>query len=184
MTINTLGRREFVRLSLLAGVFGLTSCGFSSSSPILFCPNGVLPKEWLQTLPKPWKVKSLRLDSGLHSLFTSELLKDIDLIALGDGWLSSISNEGFQPITLEDSSSRLNEQGKSFLLSLERPLAEKIILAGMSPWVMLFRNGDPWQKQANESWEVLLEPELQGNIVFPNSARVVISIANSMGGGA
>ncbi len=182
MSINTLGRRDFIRYSVLASIFGLTSCGFSTPKAVLLASNGVLPKELLKALPAKWKVQLLQPRSESGFVFNEELLKDIDLLALGDGWLSNLSSEILQPLKLENFSSRLNFLARSFLLGLGPDFTDKVFPIALSPWVMLFRKGDLWLKQANESWEVLLEPDLKENIVFPNSARLVMSIAEKLGG--
>ena len=59
-------------------------------------------------------------------------------------------------------------------------MSQRILPIGVSPWVMLFRNGKEWLPQAQEGSSVLLDNDLTGRVVLPESPRVVISIAERL----
>ncbi len=171
-----IGRREFVRLGLLAGLSGLSSCTPIGINPTLRAYKGTLPKELLQILPAPWRYKSLDYPPDVDP-YSVALEQGGDLYALGDGWLASFPKEALQSIGSDELTSRLNSQARSFLGSLEPDLSKKVLPVGVSPWVMLFRKGDSWLDQARKGWKVLLDHELKRNVIFPESPRVVMSLA-------
>ena len=172
-----LKRREFFRLSLLAGLTGITGCGRGSSNPTLGAASETLPKEMLRVLPDPWIFKPLEAKSQIES---SQLIinSKADLLAIGDGWISELQKEVLQPISAGRISSRLNSQAKEFMESFGPITSTRIFPIGVSPWVMLFRNGQDLLPRANEGWNILLDPKLTGRLVLPESPRLVMSIAN------
>ena len=173
-----LKRREFCRLSLLAGLVGVAGCGRSiSTKPILRAAAETLPKELLRALPDPWVFNALEAKAGLKS--SPLAINSItDLLAIGDGWLSGLSTENLHPIEAGQISSRLGIKAQQFLDSFDDERASRILPIGVSPWVMLFRNGQDFLPRGQEGWDVLLDPALAGSLVLPESPRLVISIAD------
>ena len=45
---------------------------------------------------------------------------------------------------------------------------------------MIFRNGDDWLFDARQDWSVLLNRKLKGEIVFPESPRIIMAIAERL----
>ncbi len=179
MSDTSIGRREFVRLSLLASLSGLTGCGRNQGGPVLMCPKKVLPTEWLRALPVPWRVKFLKNELP-QTPFGNLSTKKVDLLACGDGWLSDFQPNSLQPISSETLFKRLDYQARNFLAVLGPNLANCALPVGVSPWVMLFRNGKHLLKRARLGWDVLLSPELAGSVVLPASPRLVMSLAEKM----
>ncbi|WP_320667236.1 ABC transporter substrate-binding protein [Prochlorococcus sp. MIT 1307] len=173
-----LGRREFLQLGVLAGITGLAGCGRTFSQPTLRAAAETLPKELLETLPKPWIFKKL---TAKKELGPSKLVIDstTDLVAIGDGWISELSDNAFTAIGSEQIFSRLDKHSQFFLQGFGQDFLSKILPVAFSPWVMLFRNGKNWISRASgkDGWSVLLEPELAGSVVLPSSPRLVISLA-------
>ncbi len=180
MATFKLGRREFLRLGLVSGLAGLTGCARGDASPELSATAETLPKELVRALPRPWHFRKIEINQGSDSLI-KELKQGSDLLALGDGWLKTLPHELLQPVsasgTLEQ---RLDIKAKDFINSLGPELSEKVFPIGVSPWVMVFRNGGPWLTRARSAWDVLLEPGLKGEVILPKSPRIVISLANRM----
>ena len=176
-----LGRRGFIRLGLMAGLIGIAGCGRSSARPILRAAPEDLPKELLKTLPHPWQFKPLVAQSLLSpSQFIVK--NEADLLAVGDGWLTEFPKDSLQSIKAEKLFSGLDTKAQKFLESFGPELSSKAFPIGISPWVMLFRNGKDWLYEAKQGWDVLLDPELTGQVVFPESARFVISLADRIEG--
>lgn len=174
-----LGRRDFLRLGIVAGVLGLSSCGISKKAT-LGSFHGILPKELLKSLPSEWRFKLL--DSNISTdPYKTYFAKEIDLIAIGDGWLRTLDFKTVQPIGEAKLQGRLNRQAIIFLSSFGPDIASKLFPVGFSPWAMLFRGGGTWLPKAKETWEVLLEPDFEGKIVLPSSPRLVMSLADRMG---
>jgi len=175
-----LKRRELLRLGLLTGIVGLTGCGIRRDKPILRTSREILPKEFLQELPNSWQIKYMGLDSSIdQDRFVSEE-NPTDLLALEDGWLSKFAFDELLAIDSEKLFPKLNNQARKLLDIYKDSDATKIFPVGVSPWVMIFRNGEAWIQKARESWDVLLEPGLKGHLVLPNSPRLVISIADKI----
>ena len=59
-----------------------------------------------------------------------------------------------------------------------------VLPVGVSPWVLLFRNGAEWAEAAKAGWDVLLQPSLAGQVILPASPRWVIDLADRCGGDA
>ncbi len=181
MNLAELNRRKFLQLVLLIGAGALASCSRKENA-YLIATEGTLPKSWLKVLPTPWSFKSIKVDK-LEKTYKNSLTNSADLIALGDGWLNSFEANNLSKINNPDLTLNLDYQAKFFLDLHKRSLANCLLPVGVSPWVMLFRNGDPWLTEAREKWDILLDPRLEGKIVFPKSPRLIMSIADQIGNG-
>ncbi len=175
----TLGRRSFLRLALLSGLFSLSGCSFGTLRPTLFFAKGVLPKEFLQTLPSRWEYQFSNVRSGRDFCVSEQAIK-ADLVALGDGWLKTCSPELFQTIGVDGLYDHLNNQAIAFLNGLGPIFLEKVFPVAFSPWVLIFRRGEEFLARANESWEILLDPKLRGHVILPDSPRLIMSLAERM----
>ncbi|WP_320676351.1 ABC transporter substrate-binding protein [Prochlorococcus sp. MIT 1300] len=134
-----------------------------------------VPKYWRQVLPIDWRYKPL--SSGSEQKPFDKGLKDADLLALGDGWLMNLPIDRLKPIDADLLKKRLGFQAQSFLEGLNENLSSRVLPVGVSPWALLFRNGDYWQDEASNGWDVLLDQKLKGLIVMPESPLLVMSIA-------
>ncbi len=175
----TLGRRDFIRLGILTGLFSLSGCSFSSGRAVLGLPKDILPREFLQAMPSRWKYQFLEVKSE-KDFYKSVLEKGIDLIALGDGWLNECPFGKFKTIEANEIYARLNSQAKIFLNSCSSEISERLLPISVSPWVLIFRGEEDLWLQARESWQVLLEPKLKGHVILPSSPRVIMSLADQM----
>ncbi len=179
MISKTFKRREFFQLAFGAGIMGLAGCVMGPTQSILRASNGTLPKQWLRTLPASWRYKSI--DNYSYSedinVFNSLLEMPTDLLAISDGWLSTISRNKLRVFSNEFEGLTFDKQARLFLSNMDRDLVDKVLPVGVSPWAMIFRNGRNWIQDARNGWEVLLDPSLKGRIVLPPSPRLIISIA-------
>ncbi len=175
-----IGRRDFVRLSLVGACFSLSGCQVNVNRPTLRAYQGLLPKELIKALPSPWRFKPLRNYQG-EAPFKFQSTEPFDLLAIGDGWLQSLNMDRYAPSAINKDALSLNEQARLFLSNFESNIVKKIFPLGLSPWAMLFRNGKEWISKANESWQVLLEPGLKGQLILPKSPRLVMSLADQIG---
>ncbi len=179
MIQNTLGRRDFLRLGLSASLFSLASCSSSLQKPTLGAISKALPNELLFSLPSSWNFKQIVNSERLNS-YEDQLNKGFGLVALGDGWLLNLPPEKLQSILTDDLRTRLGEKTLQFLNGFDAAFPMKVLPVGVSPWVILFRNGKTWSTQARKEWSVLLNSELKGQIVFPKSPRIIISLAEKI----
>ncbi len=179
MKQGKIGRRDFIRLAGLTSLLFLSGCSNSVHTPTISVPKGLFSRDLLKTLPSPWKIHFF--DAQLsNDLYKSQLGNDADLLLLGDGWLQDCPFEEFQPIDSENAYERLSSQAISFLNTYPEELSSLIFPLAVSPWVLIFRGHHDLVNRVNDTWDVLLEPELKDQIVLPSSARVIISIANCM----
>jgi len=181
MKLAPLQRRKFLQLSFWMGIGALTSCGRQASA-YLMATKETLPKPWLKELPTPWEFKSLKVGEQKNPYRNSDA-NLADLIGIGGGWLNSFTAKDLKEIDDDELISNFNSQSKLFIGLQEESLRKCLLPVGVSPWVMLFRNGDPWLTEAKKTWDVLLDPRLQEQIVFPRSPRLIMSIADQIGNG-
>ncbi len=175
----TIKRRDFFQLAIWSGLSGLSGCTYNLNNPILKGTSETLPKKLIGSLPSPWRFKTIET-SLTNDFLSSQLLNKIDLLAVGDGWLNELPVKSLKPINAHKLKPLLGRQTKNFLASLDSELSEKVFPIGVTPWVMLFRNGAQWASKAKAGWDVLLEPDLQGKVILPNSPRIVMSLAKNM----
>ena len=133
-------------------------------------------RSWQSQLPSPW---AIREPSGLE-LWPATDRAPVDLVAINDGWLASVAPNRLQPIQAEPLEQQLGGTARRYLQQLGADQTGRVLPVGVSPWVMLFRNGSQWLDAARQGWDVLLEPDLQGKVVLPASPRFVIELADRM----
>ena len=180
MALLNLTRRAFVRTSLLITALGLSGCLNRSKKFVIRSTEESLPDQWLQKLPPSWRFDNLKIKPKRYP-YSLPFEDQTDLFAIEDGWIADLQVNELLPLELDDLLPDLSHQARFFLRSLSPGLRDKLFPIAVTPWVMLFRNGEPWFDKAKMSWEVLLEPNLQGQVVLPNSSRVVISLSDRMG---
>ena len=134
----TLSRRDFIRLGVLTGILSLYSCSFADRRATLSLPKGVVPKEFLKTLPSDWRYQFLDIHPDMD-LFKGQSREGIDLIAIGDGWLKNCPYEDFESISSDDLLAKYNSQAKTFLSNFSPDIASRLLPVAVSPWVMIFR---------------------------------------------
>ena len=172
--LGPLRRRHVLQMIGATGTVLLAGCRPATAAPTLMAPAGVLPKLWADALPKPWR---LTLAPAQQDWTPADQAR-ADLLVMGDGWLDAHPADKLQPIASEPLFSQLDGQAKALLADLGA-LQDRVLPLAVSPWVMLMRD-DP--AMAQESWPLLLDSAVEGRVVLPASPRVVISLANHLGG--
>ena len=168
-------RRHLLQMIGGAGLISLVGCRSGGVNPRLFAPAGVLPKSWTMALPDPWQLTSAKaLDQ-----WTQADSAQADLLACTDGWLGTLSAVALQPIEAAPLRNQLDPLALRFLETLG-PLASQVLPVGVSPWVLLVRRNPVVDAIKHGGWQILLDPQLQGQIVFPASPRVVIELADRL----
>lgn len=191
-----LGRRRLLQLGLgsaggllLPALLGGCS---RSNAPFLLASEGAIPPAWLKRLPAPWQQRTVAgpgellaslaasggagagsggAASGQHSRPRPALL------ALPDGWASSLSVAQLQPLAQPQLLEQLSAaaQPLSRLYRSEGSAALAFPWA-FSPWVMALRSQPALAKRAAEGWELLLDPGLRQKLVLPSSPRVCMAL--------
>ena len=176
----SLSRRHLLQLGAGTCLTLLSGCrsGFRPSK--LLSAKGTLPKAWLKQLPSAWEST---FNQG-SEFWPAEGAEPVDLVALGDGWLSAVAPSRLRNLDAPDLQQQMDGQAQRFLSQLGPELAARVLPVGVSPWVMLFRDGSSWVQAAQEDWNVLLDPALKGRVVLPASPRFVMDLADRIGGDA
>tara|TARA_Y100000746_G_scaffold56666_1_gene45783 strand:- start:889 stop:1740 length:852 start_codon:yes stop_codon:yes gene_type:complete len=126
-------------------------------------------------LPDPWQLTSAK---ALEQ-WTQGDAAQADLLACTDGWLDTLSAVALQPIEAAALSNQLDPLAQQFL-KMQGPLASQVLPVGVSPWVLLVRSNPFVNTIKQLGWQMLLDPQLKGKIVFPSSPRVVIDLADRL----
>ena len=172
--LGSLSRRHVLQMIGATGSVLLAGCRQATASPTLMAQAGVLPKPWADALPKPWR---LMLASSQQEWRPEDRAR-VDLLVMADGWLDAYSADALQPIASEPLRRQLDRQAQSLLGELGA-LQDRVLPLSVSPWVMLLRD-DP--AMAKEGWPLLLDSAVAGRVVLPASPRLVMSLADHLGG--
>ena len=181
MLDKSLRRRDFLRLGLASSLVGLSGCGLTPKKNIFGAYDQPYFKDLVGPLSSRWRFKSLNgfVESSPYEV---QLFENLDLVALNDGWLSKLPLNSIKIIEAYSLTSKLNKKSLSFLDGLGPALSSRVFPLGFTPWVMVFRGGEPFVGQASESWGILLDERLKGEVVFPESPYFLSSIAQEIGG--
>lgn len=168
-------RRQMLQLGLWLGVSSLAGCARGASPTLMAAPE-TLPLLWRRQLAKPWRF--LPLESQ-QSVLEGALPAQADLVALPDGWASSVKVDAIQALEAKPLRDRLGGQATALLNSFPDALAAAMLPVGVSPWVILIR-GDGLELAAAQGWDALLDRNFDGAVVLPASPRLLISLAERM----
>ncbi len=181
MKTNVIGRREFLNYGFLSSLFLLSGCSISKNSLYLRAVDKTFPSEFFESLPSAWKYFPIKNIESKKEPYLSTFKEKTDLLLLNDGWISDLPYELLQEIKASKIRQMLNSQANSFVNNLGQDYESRIIPLAASPWVIIFRNADVLAFDKENSWEVIFSNDLAGQIVFPSSPYLLISIAKKIG---
>ena len=148
---------------------------FSKKVKISF-QSSVLPNSFKKTLPKKWKKQKINFAEFKSEGNNSKLL-DSDFTLINDGWIDIINFDNYQNINYSSLLDKLDERSENFLNTFDEDKRNKLFPIGVVPYAVLIKNNKDLINSANESWDFLLSKNLMGKIIFPQSPRIVMSIA-------
>ena len=170
-----LSRRQLLKGSLgTLGLMGLTAC--SRRGPKLLAAEGMVPRAWLSALPQPW---SLQETAGPEQIVTAlgRRAPETGLIALSDGWATSLERRQLQPFEAPQLLARLAAAAGPVSRLYGPPDGAPLAFPwAFSPWVLALRNQSELLAPARQNWQVLLDPRLAGKLVLPSSPRISIEL--------
>ena len=181
MKINNLGRRDFLKYSLISSLFVLSGCSTSQQKLALRGVPDSFPSEFINSLSSSWEFLPIEEIELQKKPYNSTLKDKTDLLILNDGWISNLPFASLKEIKAIDVRDDFNKQARSFLDGLGDDYKNRIFPLAVSPWVILFRNEDSLDLKNKNSWEVIFSNALTNQIVFPNSPYLLISIAKKIG---
>jgi len=172
-------RREFLNCCKLSLLFFLNSCSNLPNKVKIALQNSYYPESFKDTIPKDWKqekinFENIQLQKNRYTIFNS------DFTLINDGWISSIDFSGFEKINEYELFENLDKRSIDFLRSLNQDLRRKLFPIGVVPYTIIIKNNKELINSARTSWDFLLSKKLTGKIIFPQSPRIILSIAQKI----
>ncbi len=172
-------RREFLNCGKLSLLFFLNSCSNLPNKIKIALQNSFYPESFKDTIPKDWKqeninFENIRLQKNRNIRFNS------DFTLINDGWISSIDFEEFEKINEDALIENLDKRSIDFLGSFNQNQRSKLFPIGVVPYTIIIKNNKELINLAKTSWDFLLSKKLTGKIIFPQSPRIILSIAKKI----
>lgn len=172
-------RREFLNCGKLSFLFFLNSCSNLPNKVKIVLQNSFYPESFKDTIPKDWKqekinFENIRLQKNRNTIFNS------DFTLINDGWISSIDFSEFEKINEYALFENLDKKSIDFLRSFNQDQRSKLFPIGVVPYTIIIKNNKELINSARTSWDFLLSKKLTGKIIFPQSPRIILSIAQKI----
>ena len=172
-------RREFLNCGKLSLLFLLNSCSNLPNKVKIALQNSFYPESFLDTIPKDWKqekinFEKIRLQKNRNAIFNSEFT------LINDVWISSIDFSEFEKINEYALFENLDKRSIDFLGSFNQNQRSKLFPIGVVPYTIIIKNNKELINLARTSWDFLLSKKLTGKIIFPQSPRIILSIAQKI----
>ncbi len=175
-------RRQFLQFG--GGVLSLFTLfkffnDFSKKVKISF-QSSFLPISFKKTFPKKWKKQEINFAEFKSEKYNNKIL-DSDFTLINDGWIDIINFENYQNINFLSLLDKLDQRSENFLNTFDEDKRNKLFPIGVIPYAVLIKNNKDLINSAHQSWDFLLSKKLTGKIIFPQSPRIIMSIANTIG---
>ena len=172
-------RREFLKCGGLSLILLLNSCSNVSKKVTIALQNSFLPDSFKDTIPFAWQQKNISFGSN-NLEKNKNIILDSDFTLINDGWISSINFSQFNEINESYFLEILDRRSKDFLNSFEFNQRNKLFPIGVVPYAIIIKNNKDLINSARQSWDFLLSSKLTKKIIFPESPRILISIAEKI----
>ena len=169
-------RRQFLNCGKLSILFFINSCSNSSKKISISFQSSFYPKSLKDTFPSSWQKENIIL-SRYNLEKNNKIIYNSDFFLINDGWINSTNFESFQKINNLFPNDKFDNRSKDFLKSFKQYQIDKLLPIGIVPYAVIIKNKKDLINDANESWDFLLNEKLKGKIIFPQSPRIIISIA-------
>ena len=103
-----------------------------------------------------------------------------DFTLINDGWISSIDFSEFEKINEYALFENLDKRSIDFLGSFNQNQRSNLFPIGVVPYTIIIKNNKELINSARTSWDFLLSKKLNGKIIFPQSPRIILSIAQKI----
>ena len=172
-------RRQFLNYGKLSLLLLLNSCSNSSKKIRISLQSSFYPKSLKDMLPAFWQQENINF-SNYELVKNKQKLNNSDFILINDGWINSINIENYQNINNLFPNDKLNNRSKDFINSFKENQRNKLFPIGLIPYAVVIKNNKDLIYDANRSWDFLLDEKLKDKIIFPQSARIMISISKKI----
>ena len=172
-------RREFLNCGKLSLLFLLNSCSNLPNNVKIALQNSLYPKSFKDSIPKDWKrekinFENIKLQKNRNIIFNS------DFTLINDGWITSLDFAEFEKINEYPLIQNLDKRSIDFLGSFNQNQRNKLFPIGVVPYTIIIKNNKELLNSARTSWDFLLSKKLTGKIIFPQSPRIILSIAQKI----
>jgi len=172
-------RREFLNCGKLSLLFFLNSCSNIPNKVKIALQNSFYPQSFKDTIPKEWEkekinFESIQLQKNRNTIFNS------DFTLINDGWINIIDFALFEKINEYPLIENLDKRSIDFLGSFNQNQRSKLFPIGVVPYTVIIKNNKDLINSARTSWDFLLSKKLTGKIIFPQSPRIILSIAKKI----
>ncbi len=172
-------RREFLNCGKLSLLFFLSSCSNLPNKVKITLQNSFYPKSFTDTIPKNWKQEKINFKS-VQSQKNRNSISNSDFTLINDGWITSINFAEFEKINQYPLIENLDKRSINFLGSFNKNQRSKLFPIGLVPYTIIIKNNKELLNLARTSWDFLLSKKLTGKIIFPQSPRIILSIAQKI----
>ena len=174
-------RRQFLKYGKLSFLFLLNSCSNVSKKVTIYFQSSFYPDSLKDSFPVGWQKENINF-AEIQLEKNKNKINNSDYTLINDGWINSLNFEEFNNINTLFPSNKLDRRSKEFLKNFEDYKSNKLFPVGVVPYVVIIKNNKDLVYSANHSWDFLLSKKLTGKIIFPQSPRIIISIAKKISG--
>ena len=172
-------RREFLNCGKLALLFLLNSCSNQPNKVKIALQDSFYPKSFKDTIPKHWKQEKINFEN-IQSQKNRNVIFNSDFTLINDGWITTINFSEYEKINKFLFIEKLDKRSRDFLGSFNENQRSKLFPIGVVPYTIIIKNNRELINSAETSWDFLLSKKLTGKIIFPQSPRIILSIAEKI----
>jgi len=172
-------RREFLNCGKLSLLFLLNSCSNVQDNVKIALQNSFYPESFIDTIPKDWKREKINFENIRLQKNKNKILNS-DFTLINDGWITSIDFAKFEKINGYQLIENLDKRSIDYLGSFNKNRRSKLFPIGLVPYTVVIKNNKELINSARISWDFLLSKKLKGKIIFPQSPRIILSIAKKI----
>jgi len=172
-------RREFLNYGKLSLLFLLNSCSNLPNNLKIALQNSFYPKSFKDTIPKDWKQEKINFEN-IKLQKNREIILNSDFTLINDGWITSLDFAEFEKINEYQLIENLDKRSIDYLGSFNQNQRSKLFPIGVVPYTIVIKNNKELINSARTSWDFLLSKNLTGKIIFPQSPRIIMSIAKKI----
>ncbi len=172
-------RREFLNYGKLSLLFLLNSCSNLPNNLKIALQNSFYPKSFKDTIPKDWKQEKINFEN-IKLQKNRDIILNSDFTLINDGWITSLDFAEFEKINEYQLIENLDKRSIDYLGSFNQNQRSKLFPIGVVPYTIVIKNNKELINSARTSWDFLLSKNLTGKIIFPQSPRIIMSIAKKI----
>ena len=172
-------RREFLNYGKFSLLFLLTSCSNLSKKVKIALQSSFYPQSFKNTIPKDWKKEKINFESKQLQK-NRDIIINSDFTLINDGWINNLDLDLFQKISEYPLINNLDKRSIDFLGSFNENQRSKLFPIGVVPYTIIIKNNKELVNSARISWDFLLSKKLTEKIIFPQSPRILLSIAKKI----